>query len=109
MRGLRDRGPHMLSIQDWLGVRLGLSCRVTRSLALSSSAVYRIDDYQDPVDVGDGLAERKDKGTSVEFRVDFLMPSKYVRMFAKTTYETVDSTVQGYSDVRAILGVELLN
>ncbi len=92
---------------DFSTVRLGLACRATQALSLRSSAVYRIDDYEDPVPVGDGLAERKDKGTSLEFRVDYLLSSKSVRLFAKTTYEMVDSTVRDYDLTRALVGLEL--
>lgn len=94
---------------DFSTFRMGLSTRAAQSLVLSSSAIYRIDDYEDPVAVQDGVANRKDKGTSVEVRMDYLMPSKHLRLFAKMAYETVDSTIRDYDLTRALVGLELLN
>ena len=73
-------------------------------LALSANGTYRLDDYQDPVPQGDQMVDRRDNGTTVAVRADYLIPSMYLRLFAETSYETIDSTVRDYDVARATVG-----
>ena len=93
------------NVVDFSVVRLGIAQRVNSSLTLTASGTYRRDDYQDPVSDGDQLVDRQDNGLAFAFRADYLIPSKYLRLFAETAYETVDSTVRDYDVARATVGV----
>jgi len=93
------------NVVDYTVVRLGIAHRVNPVLALSANGTYRLDDYQDPVPQGDQLVDRRDNGATIAFRADYRIPSKYLRLFAETSYETVDSTVRDYDVARATLGV----
>lgn len=95
------------NVVDYTVFRLGIAYRVNPVLALTASGVYRLDDYQDPVPQGDQMVDREDNGATVIFRADYLIPSKYLRLFAETMYETVDSTIRDYDVFRAAVGVAI--
>ena len=92
------------NVVDFTVVRLGIAHRVNSVLALSANGTYRIDDYQDPVPKGDQMVDRQDNGATVAFRADYLIPSMYLRLFAETSYETIDSTIRDYDVARATVG-----
>ena len=92
------------NVVDFTVVRLGIAHRVNSVLALSASGTYRLDDYQDPVADGDQMVDRRDNGATVAFRADYLIPSMYLRLFAETSYETIDSTIRDYDVARATVG-----
>ena len=92
------------NVVDFTVVRLGIAHRVNSVLALSANGTYRIDDYQDPVLQGDQMVDRRDNGATVAFSADYLIPSMYLRLFAETSYETIDSTIRDYDVARATVG-----
>ena len=92
------------NVVDFTVVRLGIAHRVNSVLALSANGTYRLDDYQDPVPQGDQMVDRRDNGTTVAVRADYLIPSMYLRLFAETSYETIDSTIRDYDVARATIG-----
>ena len=92
------------NVVDFTVVRLGIAHRVNSVLALSANGTYRLDDYQDPVPQGDQMVDRRDNGATVAFRADYLIPSMYLRLFAETSYETIDSTIRDYDVARATVG-----
>ena len=93
------------NVVDYTVFRLGVAHRVNSVLALTASGTYRRDDYQDPVANGDQWVDRLDNGATFTLRADYLIPSKYLRLFAETMYETVDSNIRDYDVARATLGV----
>ena len=92
-------------VVDYTVLRLGVAHRVNSVLALTASGTYRRDNYQDPVANGDQWVDRLDNGATFTLRADYLIPSKYLRLFAETMYETVDSNIRDYDVARATLGV----
>ena len=90
---------------DYTVIRLGVAQRVNPALTLTASGIYRLDDYQDPVSNGGQLIDRKDNGATFALRADYLIPSKYLRLFAETMYEVVDSNIRDYDVARATVGV----
>lgn len=103
--GMQLSSVSQANVVDFTVVRLGVAYRVNPVLALTASGTYRLDDYEDPVPQGDRMVDRRDNGATVAFRADYLIPSKYLRLFAETSYETVDSTVRDYDVARATVGV----
>jgi hypothetical protein len=105
--GIQLSSVSMGNVVDFTAFRLGIAYRVNPVLALTANGTYRLDDYWDPVPEGDQLVDRRDNGATVAFRADYLIPSKYLRLFAETSYETVDSTVRDYDVARATLGLAI--
>ena len=93
------------NVVDFTAFRLGVAHRVNAALTLSASGTYRLDDYQDPVSHEGRMVSRKDNGATVTLRADYLIPSKFLRLFAETMYETVDSNIRDYEVARASVGV----
>ncbi len=87
----------------WVATTLHL----TSELQLSAKAAYREDDYIDPVLVNGAGVNRKDEGTSLSLRADYLTPSEYLRLYADISYTDVDSNVQEYAQTRAGVGMSL--
>lgn len=92
---------------DFTFLWLGGTYKVARSIVLSGNAVYRVDDYLEPVDVGNALASRVDRAIAARFRADYLLPAKFMRVYGELTGESVNSTFKDYNETRAGVGVEL--
>ena len=95
------------NVVDYTAFRLGLAHRVNARFALTANGTYRLDDYQDPVDNAGAQVFRKDHGVTVALRADYLIPSMYLRLFAETMYEIIDSNIRDYDVFRASLGVAI--
>lgn len=105
--GMQLSSIHRANAVEYSVVRLGLAYRMSSSLALGASTVYRIDDYKDPVASGSEMVDRKDEGATIKLRADYLLPAKYARLFAEAVYETVDSNIRDYDVTRANLGIAI--
>jgi hypothetical protein len=78
------------------------------TILLSANASYRQDDYLDPVAVSGGSKDRTDKGSGVGARVDYMTPAKFLKLYAETQYQNVESTVSPtYDETRIMLGMKL--
>jgi hypothetical protein len=78
------------------------------TILLSANASYRQDDYLDPVSVSGGSKDRTDKGSGVGARVDYMTPAKFLKLYAETQYQNVESTVSPtYDETRIMLGMKL--
>ncbi len=86
---------------------LGGAYRMTPTVVLSGNGAYRVDDYLDPVAFGGASVDREDKGAAVRVRADYLVPARFMKVYADVSYESVDSTVGDYDETRAGLGVQL--
>lgn len=105
--GIQMSSIHLANIVDFSVFRLGVAYRMTPSIGLSASGVYRIDDYADPVMNEGELVDREDEGVTLKLRADYLIPAKYLRFFGELMYETVDSTIRDYDVSRVNLGVDI--
>lgn len=91
---------------DYNTLWAGASYRIIPAIFLSGNATYRQDDYLDPVAVSGGLQNRTDKGTGVEARVDYITPSKFMRIYTEVDYSSVESTISPtYDETRLMVGV----
>jgi hypothetical protein len=86
---------------------IGGSFRATDVLKLSANLAYREDEYLDPVTVDNGLVERTDKGTAIRIRADYQTPAEILRLYAETSFETVDSNVSESDTTRVMLGLRM--
>ncbi len=78
------------------------------TILLSANASYRQDDYLDPVAVSGGVKDRTDKGSGVGARVDYMTPAKFLKLYAETQYQKVESTVSSaYDETRIMVGMKL--
>jgi hypothetical protein len=89
----------------------GLGYRWKPSTTFSVRAVYRTDDYLDPVENQfDGqMVDRFDKRFEGHARVDYLLPRGFLRLFLEATYDEVDSNIdyEDYVDARFVLGANV--
>lgn len=92
---------------DYQTLWLGGSYRFTPAMAVVANTIYRKDDYLDPVIVEGQEVNRHDEGVTVRLHADYLAPARFLRVYAELSYQTVDSTVQGYDETMAGLGMEL--
>jgi hypothetical protein len=90
---------------DYATCWIGGSYSVTRTLALSLTGSYREDKYFDPIQDNGAAKDRVDKGKAIRARADYLTPAKFLRVYAESTYESVDSTIEDYDETRVSLGV----
>lgn len=86
----------------------GVSYRFIPTILLSANASYRQDDYLDPVVVSGETKDRTDKGSGLGARVDYMTPAKFLKLYAETQYQNVESTVAPtYDETRIMLGMKL--
>lgn len=86
----------------------GASYKFIPTIVLSANASYRQDDYLDPVAVEEGTKDRTDKGAGLGARVDYLTPAKFMKLYAETQYQNVESTISpAYDETRISLGLKL--
>ncbi|MBP7830489.1 MAG: outer membrane beta-barrel protein [Kiritimatiellae bacterium] len=105
--GMQLSSIHLGNAVDYSVARLGVSYRMSSSMALTASGVYRIDDYADRVLNEGELVHRKDKGATLKLRADYKLPAKYLLLFVEGSYENVDSTIRDYEVTRVSLGVDV--
>ena len=93
---------------DYNTVWAGASYRLIPTIVLSGNASYRQDDYLDPVKVPGGTKDRTDKGAGLGARVDYMTPAKFMKLYAETQYQNVESTLSPtYDETRVMVGVNL--
>jgi hypothetical protein len=86
---------------------IGGSFRLTPSIDLSANAAYRVDDYIDPVRVGETSVDREDKGFALRFRADYQMPARFMRVYTELSHEFTDSTLGDFDQTRLGIGLQL--
>jgi hypothetical protein len=87
----------------------GLGYRWKPSTIFSMRAVYREDDYLDPVTYSGQTVDRLDKRFEGHARVDYIMSGAPLRLYLEATYDEVDSNLDfvDYVDKRFMLGAIL--
>ena len=81
---------------------------VNRNTMLSTRAIFRRDDYVDPVPSSVGLVDRVDDGTAFRVRADYQTPAQFLRLFGQADYEVITSTATtDYNDTRIEVGAEI--
>ena len=54
------------------------------------------------------MKDRTDKGSGVGARVDYMTPAKFLKLYAETQYQKVESTVSSaYDETRIMVGMKL--
>lgn len=91
---------------NYISLWTGAGYRWTADTTLSLRAIFRRDDYLDPVPEAGGLINRQDDRAEGHARIDYFMPDRIVKIFLELSYEYVDSNIDtvDYADTRIILG-----
>lgn len=87
----------------------GLGYRWKPSTTFSVRAIYREDDYLDPVVHQGQSIDRLDKRFEGHVRADYIAPGGFLQLYLKASYDDVDSNLDfvDYADTRLILGAIL--
>ncbi len=85
---------------------MGGTYRMAPSVVLSGNGACRVDDYLDPVPYNGAVVDRVDRGVAVRVRADYLVPARFMKVYADASYELVDSNVGDYDETRAGFGVQ---
>lgn len=96
------QGNGMEYISGWAG----LGYRFKPSLIFSIRAIYREDDYLDPVTHQGVTRDRIDERFEGHARIDYVAPGEFLRLYLEGTYDEVDSNFDfvDYVDQRLMLG-----
>lgn len=94
---------------DFVSGWVGAGYRWSPTTTFSVRGVYRLDDYLDPVAYEESFIDRKDTRIEAHARVDYVIPSEWLKLFFELTHDIVDSNVDevDYVDSRAILGADM--
>ena len=89
---------------------VGLSHRIFERFRLAATVSYRDDDYEDPVEIDDGVfIDQQDTIWGGQLRLDYDPPNGYVNLYAEAKYEDRDTTIpnEDYDQLRLTLGLRL--
>lgn len=94
---------------DYVSGWAGMGYRWNPNTTFSVRAVYREDDYIDPVMFENQSRDRYDKRVEGHARIDYLMPISVLRLYVEATYDEVDSNLEhlDYTDERLMVGAIL--
>lgn len=87
----------------------GLGYRWKPSTTVSIRAIYRRDDYLDPVISNDVAVDRLDQRFDGHVRIDYVAPRGFLRLYLEGTYDQVESNLDfvEYVDTRITIGANV--
>lgn len=89
---------------------VGISHRLWERFRLAGTVSYRNDDYEDPVEIDNGVfVDQVDTIWGGQIRLDYQPPRGYLNAFAEARYENRHTTLpdEDYDQLRLTLGVRI--
>ncbi len=88
----------------------GLSHRMLEDFRLAGTVSYRLDEYEDPVEVeNDVYVDQEDTILGYQLRLDYMPPEGYLNAYVEARYEDRTTTLpnEDYDQLRLTVGVKL--
>ncbi len=89
---------------------VGISHRLWERFRLAGTVSYRNDDYEDPVQVDQGVyVDQEDTIWGGQVRLDYLPPKGHLNVYAEARYENRETTLpdEDYDQLRLTLGIRI--
>lgn len=89
---------------------VGLSHRLFERFRLAGTVSYRMDDYEDPVEIDtDEFIDQEDTIWGAQLRLDYERPDGYINLYAEAKYEDRDTTIpnEDYDQLRLTIGLRV--